>query len=156
MQKLLCLFLWQAIILGVLSASFPMHAEEQGVRMRGPKSSDVFPYERYGPIVSSDTLWNIANKVRPDRRLSLYQVMEALYQKNPQAFADQNINHLLDGKYLTIPSYNDMMSINPESARLKSARDDKAWNKVKQPLYDIAVATSYTASLTPILAGYKL
>jgi pilus assembly protein FimV len=57
--------------------------------------------------------------------------MEALYQKNPQAFADQNINHLLDGKYLTIPSYNDMMSINPESARLKSERDDKAWNKVK-------------------------
>jgi pilus assembly protein FimV len=131
MQKLLRLCLWQTIILGVLSASFPLNAEERSVRMRGPKSSDVFPYERYGPIVSSDTLWNIANKVRPDRRLSLYQVMEALYQRNPQAFADKNINHLIDGKYLIIPSFNDMMAINAKSARQKSDRAEKAWKKVK-------------------------
>ena len=95
MQHLLRLCLWQAIIIGILTANFPVHAEEErGIRMRGPKSSDVFPYERYGPITSQDTLWNIATRIRPDKRLSVYQVMQALYQENPQAFVAVSYTHL--------------------------------------------------------------
>lgn len=131
MRKLLCLCLWQTVILGIISVTFPLNAEEQGVRMRGPKGSDTVSSERYGPIVSSDTLWTIASKVRPDPRLSLYQVMEALYQQNPQAFADKNINHLVNGMYLVIPSYEEMLAVNPETARQKSERDAKTWKQVK-------------------------
>ena len=132
MQHLLRLCLWQAIIIGILTANFPVHAEEErGIRMRGPKSSDVFPYERYGPITSQDTLWNIATRIRPDKRLSVYQVMQALYQENPQAFVDSNINYLVEGQYLKIPSFNNMMAINTNSARKKSENDSKAWKKAQ-------------------------
>jgi pilus assembly protein FimV len=132
MQHLLRLCLWQAIIIGILTANFPVHAEEErGIRMRGPKSSDVFPYDKYGPITSQDTLWNIATRIRPDKRLSVYQVMQALYQENPQAFVDSNINYLVEGQYLKIPSFNNMMAINTNSARKKSENDSKAWKKAQ-------------------------
>ncbi len=132
MQHLLRLCLWQAIIIGILSAHFPVNAEEErGIRMRGPKSSDVFPYDRYGPITSKDTLWNIATRIRPDKRLSVYQVMQALYQENPQAFLDSNINYLVEGQYLKIPSFNNMMAINTNSAKKKSVNDSKAWKKAQ-------------------------
>ena len=112
MQKLLRLCLWQAIVIGILTAHFPIHAEEErGIRMRGPKSSDVFPYDKYGPITAKDTLWSIATKIRPDSRLSVYQVMQALYQENPQAFVDSNINRIIEGQYLKIPSFNSLSLI---------------------------------------------
>jgi pilus assembly protein FimV len=136
MQKLLRLCLWQAIIIGILTTHFPVSAEEsRSIRMLGPKSSDVFPYERYGPITSKDTLWNIAIKVRPDNRLTVYQVMQALYQENPQAFADNNINHLVNGSYLKIPSFNDMMAVDTNNAKRKSELDSKAWQKSQEKNY---------------------
>ncbi len=136
MQKLLRLCFRQVVfsvpIISILSLSiittsvctigFPVFAEEaapqkRGIRMRGPKSSDVFPYERYGPITSRDTLWKIALTIRPDNRLSVYQVMQALYQANPAAFVDGNLNHLVEGQYLTIPSFERMMSVDTRAAK---------------------------------------
>ena len=146
MQKLLRLCLWQ-VVLGILTVSvfsisslstsglaFSQEAQSQdrGIRMRGPKSTDVFPYDRYGPITQRDTLWKIALTVRPDNRLSVYQVMEALYQANPNSFVDGNYNHLVEGQYLKIPSFERMMSVNTSAAKQKSSQDDKAWQK-KQP-----------------------
>jgi len=84
MQRLLRLCLWQVIFISIISVNFSVSAEEDGIRIRGPKSSDAYPYDRYGPLTNRDTLWNIALKVRPDPRLSVYQVMQALYQKNPR------------------------------------------------------------------------
>ncbi|MFT6206735.1 MAG: pilus assembly protein FimV, partial [Colwellia sp.] len=94
--------------------------EEGGIRIRGPKATDMFPYDQYGPITSKDTLWNIALKVRPDPTLSVYQVMQALYQKNPQAFKENNLNHLNNGQYLKLPSIDEMRAINPVQAKSKS------------------------------------
>jgi pilus assembly protein FimV len=121
----------------MLSTSVPAFSQEvltqeRGIRMRGPKSTDVFPYDRYGPITQTDTLWKIALTVRPDSRLSVYQVMEALYQANPNSFVNNNFNHLVQGQYLKIPSFDRMMSVNTMVAKQKSRQDDKDWQK-KQP-----------------------
>jgi pilus assembly protein FimV len=146
MQKLFRLCLWQ-VILGLCTAgafsismlstsgsafSQEIPTQERGIRMRGPKSTDAFPYDRYGPITQTDTLWKIALTVRPDSRLSVYQVMEALYQANPNSFVNNNLNHLVQGQYLKIPSFDRMMSVNTTVAKQKSRQDDKDWQK-KQP-----------------------
>ena len=141
MQKLLRLCLWQVVLsivtVSTLSVSLPAFSqgieaeEERGIRMRGPKESDVFPYDKYGPITKTDTLWKIALTVRPDNRLTVYQVMQALYQANPQAFVESNLNHLVEGQYLKIPSFNQMMAINPAVAQKKSDQDEKSWQKRK-------------------------
>ncbi len=129
MQKFLRLCLWQVLIISISCFSLPISAEDGGIRIRGPKSTDAFPYDRYGPITGNDTLWNIALKVRPDPRLSVYQVMQALFENNPDSFKDSNLNHMVNGQYLKIPSIEVMRAISTENAQQKSRSDDKAWQE---------------------------
>ena len=37
----------------------------------------------YGPVRPTDTLWSLASKHRPSNRVSVYQTMVAIYDKNP-------------------------------------------------------------------------
>ncbi|NMP31252.1 hypothetical protein HII17_06740, partial [Thalassotalea sp. M1531] len=104
-------------------------AQEAGIRIRGPKSTDVFPHERYGPITSSDTLWKIALTIRPEPSVTVYQVMQALYEMNPNAFANNNRNHLVNGQYLQIPSIEKIRLIDPYVAKRSSESDDRSWKK---------------------------
>ena len=129
MQQFLRLCLWQVLIISISCFSMPISAEDGGIRIRGPKSTDAFPYDRYGPITGNDTLWNIALKVRPDPRLSVYQVMQALFENNPDSFKDSNLNHMINGQYLKIPSIEVMRAISTANAQQKSRSDDKAWQK---------------------------
>ena len=116
MQRWLSLCLWQVLFIGMVS--MPVLAfQEAGIQIRGPKSTDPFPYGRYGPITGQDTLWGIATQVRPDPGLSIYQVMQALYRANPQAFADNNINHLVEGELIAVPAYDEMARINKSAAQ---------------------------------------
>ena len=50
-----------------------------------------------------DTLWAIASKVRPNRRISVQQTMLALQRANPEAFINNNINLLKSGYLLRVP-----------------------------------------------------
>ena len=128
MLRLLSLCLLQVLIVGLLLASTPsVSAQEAGIRIRGPKSTDVFPHERYGPITNSDTLWKIALTIRPDPSVTVYQVMQALFEMNPNAFADNNRNHLVNGQYLLIPSLEKIRLIDPYSAKNTAESDDKKW-----------------------------
>ncbi len=58
----------------------------------------------YGPTGSSDTLWDIAMKARPNRSVSPQQVMLAIQDLNPGAFIQGNINKLKAGQILRLPS----------------------------------------------------
>lgn len=143
MQKSFRLCLWQ-VVLGIFTVSVfsismlytsstafsqEVQTPERSIHMRIPNSTDVFPFDRYGPLTQRDTLWNIALTVRPDNRLSVYQVMEALHQANPQSFVDGNFNHLVEGQYLKVPSLDRMMSVNKAVAKQKSTQDDIDWHK---------------------------
>lgn len=58
----------------------------------------------YGPVKDQDTLWSIATELRPDQRATVQQTMLAIFYKNPQAFANNNINSLMKGAILKAPS----------------------------------------------------
>lgn len=60
--------------------------------------------ETYGPTQRSDTLWEIATAVRPDKSVSPQQVMLAIQDLNPDAFIDNNINKLKAGQILRLPT----------------------------------------------------
>ena len=124
MEPFLRLCLWQVVIFTAFATPTVM-AAEAGITIKGPKSSDVFRYEQYGPITAQDTLWNIALKVRPEKSLTIYQVMQSLYMRNPQAFVGNNLNHLVTGTYLKIPSIDEMRSVDKQAAQKKSSTDDK-------------------------------
>lgn len=109
------IILFSAVLLGASTLSFDLFADS--TRIRGPKNVDIGEQgKRYGPIRDSDTLWRIATKLRPDNSVTIYQVMQAIYQKNPNSFLDNNINHLRPGAYLAMPSMREIRSINADWA----------------------------------------
>ncbi|MGO3848109.1 MAG: FimV/HubP family polar landmark protein, partial [Pseudoalteromonas prydzensis] len=109
----------------------PIYSQD-GAQLKGPKGVDYGVQGRsIGPIKPTDTLWRIAAKIRPDNSVSIYQVMQALYEKNPQSFLDQNLNHMRDGAYLKIPTLTEIQGVSPELAKQRSEQDDELWEKKK-------------------------
>lgn len=103
-------------------------AQESTTKIRGPRSTDVPPAPlTVGPLSPSDTLWRVAERIKPEGNLSLYQVMYALYLKNPNAFLENNLNHLRPGAVLVLPSLQEMQQVDVNTARQKSEQDDKNW-----------------------------
>lgn len=70
----------------------------------------------YGPTGANDTLWGIAGDVTPSSDLSRHQVMLAIQEANPEAFANNNINQLRRGRVLRIPSEEVMRSRSKQEA----------------------------------------
>ena len=83
----------------------------------------------YGPLKSSDRLWNIAESVRPDRRINHFQAMLALLKANPHAFRIPcNLNSLKKvGPILSIPSRAEMRAFSKNQAIKEFYRQDKEW-----------------------------
>ena len=80
----------------------------------------------YGPVQRNETLWRIAEQVRPDDRLTMNQMMVALYQANPQAF-DGNINRLRRGAVLQVPAGTDIGALTTATATAEVRRQNQAW-----------------------------
>jgi pilus assembly protein FimV len=100
---------------------------ETTVRLKGPKSTENPDRSRVGPLTPNDTLWRIAEEVRPHPGLNIYQVMYAIYLKNPQSFLDDNFNHLNIGSFLAIPNVDEILLVDAVDAQRKSEEDDRIW-----------------------------
>lgn len=73
-----------------------------------------------------DTLWDIALATRPDRSISIPQMMVAIQQANPEAFINGNINRLKAGYALKIPSFETAMSISDRLAEAEVNAQNRA------------------------------
>ncbi len=73
-----------------------------------------------------DTLWRIAEEVRPDARLTMNQTMLAIYEANPNAFAG-NINRLRANARLSIPSADEIFRISRGTALSEIRRQNQTW-----------------------------
>lgn len=59
--------------------------------------------DRFGPIVSSDTLWSIAMYYGDQTDLSVYEMMDLFIELNPEAFINGRADRMMDGYYLKVP-----------------------------------------------------
>ena len=73
--------------------------------------------QQLGPVRPADTLWKLATQARPDDQVAMVQVVYALWQTNPDAFMQQNVNALRTGATLTIPSREQMLATPAVKAR---------------------------------------
>ncbi len=73
-----------------------------------------------------DTLWAIAERVRPDGGVGMNQTMLAIFEANPQAFAG-NINRLNAGAVLRVPSVDDIIRISRGDAAAEVRRQNAAF-----------------------------
>jgi len=110
--------------------NFPsfVQAQDTSTQLRGPRSTDApLAPVTIGPLSPADTLWRVAERIRTDPSISLYQVMYALYLKNPDAFLDNNLNHLRPNSVLLLPTMAEMRQVDVNTAKQKSEQDDKNW-----------------------------
>ncbi len=81
----------------------------------------------YGPVLQGETLWQIAQTVRPDPSITTQQVMLALQQANPEAFLRNNINLLKAGVVLRVPSREAMAALAADEARASAQNQAAEW-----------------------------
>lgn len=89
----------------------------------------TFTGSEYGPVQRNDTLWNIAEKVRPDAGVSMQQTMLGLVRANPEAFQHGNVNNLRAGHVLRVPSRDEFTSISQAEARAEVSRHHRLWRE---------------------------
>ncbi|MCK4742773.1 MAG: FimV family protein [Sulfuriflexus sp.] len=108
--------------------------------------SAAFSGDNY-KVKKSETLWSIARSVRPDDSISVSQMMIALQQANPEAFANNNINGLKSGFVLRIPDRADIEAIGHSQALRNSLQQNELWRAAQDNLAS-AVTPSGTTALT--------
>lgn len=101
----------------------------------------------YGPTKRSDTLWDIASKLRPRKDISIEQMMIALYEANPKAFYKDNVNALMAGKKLKVPDINSILKISRKQAARIFRQQYKEWTQKSTAVAKTSkAATSETVS----------
>lgn len=97
-------------------------------------------------VASNDTLWEIAARARPDRRVTVQQTMLAIQRINPNAFIKNNINLLKEGQVLRIPDLEQIENVGRQSAVAEVAVQNSQW---------VGGASDYVSGSGPQLEGSK-
>ncbi len=91
-------------------------------------------------VKKSQTLWSIAEAVRPDDSVGVSQMMIALQNANPDAFTNNNINGLKSGFVLRIPDLEAIQAIDRKQAVQLAKQQHALWRSAQDNL---------TTSVTP-------
>lgn len=92
-------------------------------------SSGAQAANTYGPIARNESLWSIAEKVRPSNAVTIHQTMLTLQEMNPQAFAQNNINLLKQGAVLRLPNIEDIRQKDVRAAVESVNQQNQSWKK---------------------------
>jgi len=122
-----------------------MQAYEDRSGLLGPSNVPIIPVEpeqlqkaaafwaesdQY-KVKRGDTLYEIAQHLRKDSSVTLNQVMMALYETNPRAFYDNNVNNLRAGRILQVPEIAAVKSKSVSSANREFKVQYDAWQEHK-------------------------
>ena len=112
-------------------------------------SQDVQPatgdYD-YGITAKGDNVWTIAEKLRQDQSVTVYQMMMAILQSNPHAFVDGNVHRLKVGQVVRIEDPSIIDAISKDDAAQQYIQQSAAWDEYRQRVAEQAGAQ-------PIVAG---
>jgi pilus assembly protein FimV len=109
------------------------------------------PGDTYGPVKSGDTLFKIAQQVKP-QTVSIEQMLTALYRENPAAFSGNNMNRLRAGQILRVPSADQTSRVTQAEAQREIRVQVTNWNAYRQNLAT-GVAAAPARTDTPVAAG---
>lgn len=105
-------------------APAPMPAGEQAA---APEPAQPVGELDYGITKKGDNLWHIAEKLKPNDQVTVYQVMMALQQSNPKAFVDGNIHRLKVGQVMRIADPSLLSAMSKAQAVQQYEAQTQAW-----------------------------
>ena len=97
-------------------------------------------------VKKSETLWSIAESVRPDSSIGVSQMMLALQNANPEAFSNNNINGLKSGSILRIPNLEDITAIDRRNAVTLAKNQNELWTAAED---NLSSSTTPSGTVTP-------
>ncbi len=83
-------------------------------------------------IQQGDTLWSLADAMRPDQSVTIEQMMLAMLRSNPEAFISENVNGLKRGYILRIPDRDDIVVMNQAEAVALVREQNALWREYQQ------------------------
>ena len=83
--------------------------------------NQLLPGLRYR-ISDNETLWSISKKISSDE-VSIYAVMKGIQRLNPSAFLDGDVNGLMAGSVILLPTEDDLFS-DSEGVEINEARNE--------------------------------
>ena len=99
----------------------------------------------------NDTLWKIAQEVRPDSGVSIEQTMLGLLEANPRAFYDGNINNLKAGYVLRVPTREELMATSTAEALAEVKHQNQSWREGR--MAEVTEVKAAAADAGPEKAG---
>ena len=114
--------------------SIPAQSSTQAATSAAPSIDGTI-----GAVQANDTAWGIALAHRPDRSISVQQMMLALLRANPAAFINENVNQLRRGAILRMPSPEEMDSLAQRDAVGEIQRQHQRWQEDRQGAANAAV-----------------
>ena len=103
-------------------------------------------------VKKSETLWSIADKIRPDSSIGVSQMMIALQKANPDGFSNNNINGLKSGYVLRVPDLADIQAIDRYDAVNQAKQQNMLWKSAQDNLTTSATPTG-TATTSGSIDG---
>ena len=88
----------------------------------------------YGPTTKNDTLWKISEQLSRQAKVSVEQMMLAIYAANPKAFYNANIHALLAGVKLKIPERDIALKVSRKQALEEYHIQTAAWKNQQTAL----------------------
>ncbi len=131
----------------------PTAATAQPAPQARPRSGARYQGTEFGPTRRTDTLWRIAEQVRPDTGISMEQTMLALLRANPDAFYGNNINNLKAGYVLRVPDRAEMLRLGRRAALQEVRRQHQAWREARQQGTQASTAAKSVPPATPPAAA---
>ncbi len=138
-------FKWLVLLLLLPVTGMAANTNGFVLQLKGPEVQTPSSPTSYGPVVKSDTLWSIAKATRPNSSLNLYQTMAAILALNPHAFLDGDINKMIDGSILKIPSAAQIRAT--DGSRLQQALNKPVKKQPAKP----ANAVTNTSKPAPVV-----
>jgi pilus assembly protein FimV len=89
-------------------------------------------------VVGGDTLFKIAKNAKPSSAVSINQMMVAIQQANPDAFARNNVNLLKKGAVLRIPDIGEAQSASSTEARKIISQQNALWREYRNNASQVA------------------
>jgi FimV-like protein len=75
--------------------------------------------EKFGAVLDGQSLWRVARRINAAMGVSLNQMMWALYDQNPSAFATNSIASLRAGAFLSIPDASSVARVSDAQAKAR-------------------------------------
>ena len=114
--------------------------------------NQLLPGLRYR-ISDNETLWSISKKISSDE-VSIYAVMRGIQRLNPKAFLDGNINGLIAGSIILLPTEDDLFSdsegLEGNERKSESPLDEAMLGMATEKLDQAVINVDFSSALTEL------